>query len=83
MRTLQDKHQLQSEQGRIAVGWLIVQDLAMILALILLPAFSAVLGGDDKAVEGAISGPLAFFQPHTLLGALGLTLAKLLMRLRH
>ena len=77
MRTLQDKHQLQSEQGRIAVGWLIVQDLAMILALILLPAFSAVLGGDDNAVESATTGPLAFFQPHTLMGALGLTLAKL------
>src|SRR6185369_5334340 len=77
MRTLQDKHQLQSEQGRIAVGWLIVQDLAMILALILLPAFSAVLGGDDNAVEVATTGPLAFFQPHTLMGALGLTLAKL------
>ena len=77
MRTLQDKHQLQSEQGRIAVGWLIVQDLAMILALILLPAFSAVLGGDDNAVESATTGPLAFFQPHTLMGALGLTLVKL------
>jgi CPA2 family monovalent cation:H+ antiporter-2 len=77
LRTLQDKHQLQSEQGRIAVGWLIIQDLAMILALILLPAFSAVLGGDANAVEGASSGPLAFFKPTTLTGALGLTLAKL------
>jgi CPA2 family monovalent cation:H+ antiporter-2 len=78
LRTLQDKHQMQSEQGRIAVGWLVVQDLAMILALILLPAFAGVLGGDADAVEtAAASGPLAFFQPTTLGGALGLTLAKL------
>ena len=77
MRTLQDKHQLQSEQGRIAVGWLVVQDIAMILALILLPAFSEVLGGNDNAVEAATSGPLAFLQPQTLTQALGLTLAKL------
>jgi CPA2 family monovalent cation:H+ antiporter-2 len=78
MRTLQDKHQLQSDQGRIAVGWLVVQDLAMILALILLPAFSGVLGGDDSAAEtAAASGPLAFFRPDTLMEALALTLAKL------
>jgi CPA2 family monovalent cation:H+ antiporter-2 len=77
LRSLQEKHQLQSEQGRIAVGWLVVQDLAMILALILLPAFSGVLGGDDSAVETAGRGPFAFFQPDTLMEALGLTLAKL------
>jgi CPA2 family monovalent cation:H+ antiporter-2 len=76
LRSLQDRHQLQSEQGRIAVGWLVVQDLAMILALVLLPAFSGVLGG-DSGVEAAASGPLAVFKPETLLEALGLTLAKL------
>jgi CPA2 family monovalent cation:H+ antiporter-2 len=29
------------EKGRIAVGWLIVEDLAMVLALVLLPALAA------------------------------------------
>ncbi len=77
LRSLQDRHQLQSEQGRIAVGWLVVQDIAMILALILLPAFAGVLGGDDSAVEVAGSGPLAFFKPDTVVEALALTLAKL------
>jgi CPA2 family monovalent cation:H+ antiporter-2 len=84
LRTLQEKHQLQSELGRIAVGWLIVQDLAMILALVLLPAFADVLGGDDTAVAAAAdtaaidqSGLLDFLQPHTLLGALVVTLVKL------
>ena len=49
----------------------------MILALVLLPAFSSVLGGEEAAVETAASGPFVFFQPDTVIGALGLTLAKL------
>ena len=77
LRSLQDRRQLQSEQGRTAVGWLVVQDIAMILALILLPAFSGVLGGDEAAADLAASGPSSFFQPDTLSEALALTLAKL------
>jgi CPA2 family monovalent cation:H+ antiporter-2 len=77
LRSLQDRHQLQSEQGRMAVGWLVVQDIAMILALILLPAFSGVLGGDEATTDMAANGPLGFFKPDTLAEALGLTLAKL------
>ncbi|MET0935835.1 MAG: cation:proton antiporter, partial [Luteibacter sp.] len=37
---------LDSDRGRIAVGWLIVEDLAMVLALVLLPAIGGFLGGD-------------------------------------
>jgi CPA2 family monovalent cation:H+ antiporter-2 len=82
LRTLQERHQLQSELGRIAVGWLIVQDLAMILALVLLPAFADVLGGDESAAmvdTAAIdeTGLFDFLQPHTLLGAVLVTLVKL------
>jgi len=77
LRSLQDRHQLQSEQGRMAVGWLVVQDIAMILALILLPAFSGVLGGDEATAEVAAGGALGFFKPDTLTEALALTLAKL------
>ena len=39
LRALQARDMLDSELGRIAVGWLIVEDLAMVLALVLLPAF--------------------------------------------
>jgi CPA2 family monovalent cation:H+ antiporter-2 len=78
LRSLQDRHQLQSEQGRMAVGWLVVQDIAMILALILLPAFSGVLGGEEAAPDVSANGPFAFFKPDTLTEALGLTLAKLM-----
>jgi CPA2 family monovalent cation:H+ antiporter-2 len=46
VRALQDRHILETERGRIAVGWLIVEDLAMVLALVLLPALATVTSGD-------------------------------------
>lgn len=57
--------QLQSMNGHIAVGWLIVEDLAMVLVLVLLPALAGVLGGVSSA-DANMSLPLA----------LGLTLLK-------
>jgi monovalent cation:H+ antiporter-2, CPA2 family len=38
IRALQDRRILETERGRIAVGWLIVEDLVMVLALVMLPA---------------------------------------------
>lgn len=46
LRALQERRLLQSERGRIAVGWLIVEDLAMVLALVMLPALAGVLNGE-------------------------------------
>ena len=46
IRALQDRHILDTDRGRIAVGWLIVEDLAMVLALVLLPALAVVTAGD-------------------------------------
>ena len=37
LRALQERRLVETERGRIAVGWLIVEDLAMVLALVLLP----------------------------------------------
>ena len=45
LRALQTQGTLSSEAGRIAVGWLIVEDLITVLILVLLPAFAGVLGG--------------------------------------
>src|SRR6202163_1622212 len=42
-RALQERHLMATERGRIAVGWLVVQDLAMILALVLIPALAGGL----------------------------------------
>ena len=44
MRAMEDRRLLDTRRGRIAVGWLIVEDLAMVLALVLLPAIAAALG---------------------------------------
>ncbi|WP_421994056.1 YbaL family putative K(+) efflux transporter [Reyranella sp.] len=47
IRALQDRHILETNRGRIAVGWLVVEDLAMVLALVLLPALATVTANDD------------------------------------
>lgn len=43
LRGLQARQLIETERGRIAVGWLIVEDLAMVLALVLLPPIAAIL----------------------------------------
>src|SRR4051812_6200819 len=40
LRTLQERRLLDTERGRIAVGWLVVEDLAMVLVLVFLPALA-------------------------------------------
>jgi len=65
LRALESRGLLETMNGRIAVGWLIVEDLVMVLALVLLPAFAGLLSQESPA--GAGPG---------LWQALGLTLAK-------
>ena len=69
LRALEERGALDSGAGRIAVGWLIVEDLAMVLALVLLPALAGVLGGDPRGLAGQAGGG-------SLWLTLGLTLAK-------
>jgi CPA2 family monovalent cation:H+ antiporter-2 len=45
LKALEERNLVDSPNGRVAVGWLIVEDLAMVLALVLLPAFAEMLGG--------------------------------------
>jgi monovalent cation:H+ antiporter-2, CPA2 family len=45
LRALQERRLLETERGRIAVGWLIVEDIAMVLTLVLLPAVADLLKG--------------------------------------
>jgi K+:H+ antiporter len=53
LRALESRGVLESVNGRIAVGWLVVEDLVMVLVLVLLPPFSVWLGGNSTvAVEG-------------------------------
>jgi len=46
LRALEERRLLETGKGRIAIGWLIVEDLAMVLALVLLPALASSLGGE-------------------------------------
>ena len=46
LRALEDRDMINSNDGRIAIGWLVVEDLLMVLTLVLLPALTGVLGGD-------------------------------------
>jgi CPA2 family monovalent cation:H+ antiporter-2 len=45
LRALQERRLIETERGRIAVGWLIVEDIAMVLALVLLPVVAGLLTG--------------------------------------
>ena len=54
LRALESVRLLDTDRGRIAVGWLVVEDLAMVLALVLVPA----LAGGDGARERSVLGPL-------------------------
>jgi CPA2 family monovalent cation:H+ antiporter-2 len=49
LRALEDRGVLESVNGNIAVGWLVVEDLAMVLVLVLLPPLSGWLGGAEHA----------------------------------
>lgn len=73
LRALQERRLIDSERGRIAVGWLIVEDLAMVLALVLLPAVATVLGGQALG-EGA--DPIAARLDIGVAGVILVTLAK-------
>lgn len=52
LRALEQRGLLKSINGRIAVGWLIVEDLVVVLALVLLPPLSVWLISDAGAVAG-------------------------------
>ncbi|MCQ9375210.1 Kef family K(+) transporter [Methyloversatilis sp. XJ19-13] len=52
LTALQERRLETTRRGRIAIGWLIVEDIAMVLALVLIPAFSGLLGGQGDALSG-------------------------------
>ncbi|GKW12197.1 MULTISPECIES: YbaL family putative K(+) efflux transporter [Pectobacterium] len=46
LRALEERQLIDSQRGQIAIGWLIVEDLAMVLTLVLLPAFGDMIGSE-------------------------------------
>ncbi len=71
LRALEARGLLKSVNGQIAVGWLVVEDLVMVLVLVLLPSLAGVLSSGDAGV--AAQGTAA---DAPLWETVGLTLAK-------
>jgi K+:H+ antiporter len=55
LRAMQERRLLDTERGRIAVGWLIVEDVAMVLTLVLLPVMAASATPAEMAAEVGIT----------------------------
>ena len=58
LRAMQERRLIETERGRIAVGWLIVEDIAMVLALVLLPPLAGILKGQSGADFMTLGLPL-------------------------
>ncbi|WP_160285467.1 YbaL family putative K(+) efflux transporter [Pseudomonas knackmussii] len=54
LRALEQRQLIDTQRGRIAIGWLIVEDLAMVLTLVLLPALAGSLGGSAETSGGVL-----------------------------
>ncbi len=58
LRAMEQRRLLDTTRGRIAVGWLIVEDLACVLALVLMPVLAEVVnntGGEEVGVFGVLA----------------------------
>jgi CPA2 family monovalent cation:H+ antiporter-2 len=75
LRALQARDQVRTEQGRIAVGWLVVEDMVMVIALVLIPPLSGLLGGDRQPVDPEVA-EVARLGLGTIGATLAITLAK-------
>ncbi len=51
LRAMQERRLLDTDRGRIAVGWLIVEDLAMVLALVMLPVLAGLMKGEGAGAS--------------------------------
>ncbi len=78
LKALQDRRLIETERGRIAVGWLIVEDLAMVLALVLIPALAGLGGGEELVHDPFVSFVERILGTEVgIWGVLALTLVKL------
>ncbi len=79
LRALEDRQLLDTRSGHVAIGWLIVEDIAMIFALVLLPVVAQVLPGVADGVSPSVAADAhAAAEPSgNILLSLALTLGKL------
>lgn len=76
LRALEARGQFDSANGRIAVGWLVVEDLVMVLVLVLLPPLAGLLGGSPDSHDAALAGAHAAAPQRGLWATIGVTFAK-------
>lgn len=74
LRAMQERRLMETDRGRIAVGWLIVEDLVMVLTLVLMPAIAGLLHGNSGTVP---SDPIASYLGLGITGIILLTLIKI------
>lgn len=56
LRALEERQLIDSQRGKIAIGWLIVEDLAMVLTLVLLPAAAAIMNSEQASLSELLIG---------------------------
>ena len=49
LRALDERGGVETAEGRVAVGWLLVEDIVMVVALVVLPSLAGALGGSTDA----------------------------------
>lgn len=52
LRALEERQLIETHRGQIAIGWLIVEDLVMVLTLVLLPALIGIMGNEEANLTG-------------------------------
>lgn len=65
LRAMEDRKLLKTEEGRICVGWLVIEDIAIVLGIVLLPSLAAAAQGEAGTTLTAT------------LTALGITIGKI------
>jgi CPA2 family monovalent cation:H+ antiporter-2 len=86
LRALEERKAVKTETGAIAVGWLIVEDLVMVVALVLVPLLAAAgaepdLGAIGLKIGGTLLSVAIFIAFMLLVG--GRVLPWLLIRIAH
>ncbi len=59
LRAMEERRLLETQRGKIAVGWLIVEDLACVLALVMMPVLAGVFGPDSANETHTLGSVLA------------------------
>lgn len=83
LRALQARDLINTERGRIAIGWLIVEDLAMVLALVLLPVVAGMLEGETDGRAIAVALGVTFLKVGGFIGLMLLVGKRLIPTVLH